>query len=89
MEKTCAAPDCNNTFVPKHPKRIYCSTRCRDRVKRRKYVLKWIKNGLCSQCGGEMDYPKSKHKNKLSPQYCSKCQEYFRSVYKNKKATVT
>lgn len=85
MKKVCVAPDCTNTFEPSNPRQIYCSDRCRERTKRRKYVKQWISQERCIQCGGEMDYPKSFHSNKVSPKYCSKCQEYFRKYYRERR----
>lgn len=40
--KVCAAPACDERFVPTHPRRIYCSQRCQQNVakaawKRRRY----------------------------------------------------
>lgn len=86
--RICKAPDCNNIVVPRPTPgkpREYCSDRCRDRVKMRNRYKKRLKSGLCPQCGGEMDYPISPHKNKTSPKYCSKCQEYYRKRYQEKK----
>lgn len=82
MEKRlCMASDCTTKFVPKHSRQLYCSPKCRDREKRRKYARERAKKDLCPQCGKPMDYPVSPHKNKTSPKYCSKCQAYFHERY--------
>lgn len=83
----CRALDCNRTFVPTHPRKVYCSGRCRDREKRRRITKRRALQGLCPQCGGEMDYPPSVHRNKVSVSYCSKCQEYQRQKYRRKKGS--
>lgn len=82
MRKVCAAEDCNKTFEVTHVRKMFCSPQCRDRVKRRRIMKRRIEQGLCPQCGGEMDYPVSVHRNKVSPTYCSKCQEYYKDRYK-------
>ncbi|WP_120669263.1 CGNR zinc finger domain-containing protein [Caldibacillus debilis] len=83
--KVCEASDCNKRFIQTHPRRRYCSPKCAEREKRRRYVKKRISLGLCVQCGKPMDYPTSPHKNKTSPLYCSACQDYFRKRYLEKK----
>lgn len=88
MKQICKASDCNNEVEPRPTPgkpREYCSPKCRDREKQRRYRKNRIKKGLCPQCGGEMDYPVSTHKNKTSPTYCSKCQEYYRNRYRQAK----
>lgn len=84
----CKASDCTNAVKPRPipgKPREYCSNRCKDREKARQYRKSRIKKGLCPQCGGEMDSPVSSHKNKVSPKYCSKCQDYFKQRYESEK----
>lgn len=83
--RICAAEDCNNRFEPKIGKQIYCSQKCKDRVKARKYRKLRLKQNKCPQCGGEMDYPISVHRNKTSTAHCSKCQTYYHERYITKK----
>jgi hypothetical protein len=84
----CKASDCTNTFEPSTNGRTkeYCCTRCRYRERGRKLRKIRMIQGLCTQCGGEMDSPVSPHKNKVSPKYCSKCQGYFHNRYEGNKA---
>ncbi|WP_157935531.1 CRISPR-associated endonuclease Cas1 [Kyrpidia spormannii] len=84
--RICAASDCDREFIPNNPKQMYCSYRCRDREKQRRYRKEREKAGRCIQCGGPMDYPTTMHHNKTSPKYCSKCQEYFRTKYRRHRA---
>lgn len=72
---------CGSFFTPKIGKQRYCSYNCRDRFKAWKYRTLRELNRRCPQCGGEMDYPLSSHKNKKSPKYCSSCQMYFKDQY--------
>ena len=83
MIRTCGALDCNKTFeantydlknivltnvVGVHPKEIFTKKRG--------------KNGLCIQCGGlKVILTTSPHKNKVSPNHCKSCQEYFQDRY--------
>ncbi|MBL4952054.1 hypothetical protein JK635_07500 [Neobacillus sp. YIM B02564] len=84
-KKVCAASDCNKKFEPKMYKQKYCSYQCKWReYKRIKYKSR-AKKGLCPQCGGELDVAISPHKNKVSPSYCSKCQDYYHQRYSKKK----
>lgn len=79
--KICAAADCSNEVA--HSGK-YCSARCRYRASKQKIYKERAKNGLCIQCGGEMDSPVSSHRCKVSPKYCSKCQLYFKVRYEVK-----
>lgn len=40
LAKVCAAPGCEETFIPKTKRRIYCSTRCRDRGPKRRWAAR-------------------------------------------------
>jgi hypothetical protein len=86
--RICKASDCTNRVPPRPTPgkpREYCSDQCRDREKARRYRKLRAKKGLCPQCGGPMDSPVSPHRNKVSPQYCTRCQEYFRERHQKKK----
>jgi len=74
-------PMCGSIFVPNIGKQQYCSSPCRDRFKAWKYRVLREMNRKCPQCGGEMDYPLSPHKNKKHPKYCSRCQFYYKLCY--------
>jgi len=74
-------PMCGDLFVPKIGKQRYCCYACRDRFKAWKYRVLRQMNNKCPQCGGEMDFPISPHKNKKHPKYCSNCQFYYRLRY--------
>ncbi|BFH18198.1 hypothetical protein J6TS7_29440 [Paenibacillus dendritiformis] len=79
--RTCLASDCKNTFIPRldgKPK-LYCSTRCRDREKQRRYRTLREKKNLCPQCGGEWVEPESTHRGK--PNHCLHCQVYYHDRY--------
>lgn len=84
-KKICAASDCNKEFMPVIGKQIYCSTQCKEREKKRNARKIRVKKGFCPQCGEEMDAPNSHHSNKISPQYCSKCQGYYHQRYVTQK----
>ncbi|MFW5438936.1 CGNR zinc finger domain-containing protein [Paenibacillus apiarius] len=78
---TCAAPDCDNSFIPRHDgkPRLYCSNRCRDREKQRRYRRIREKNERCPQCGGEWVEPEMTHRGK--PNHCLHCQTYYSERY--------
>ncbi|MFW5438937.1 CGNR zinc finger domain-containing protein [Paenibacillus apiarius] len=78
---TCAAQDCVNTFIPRYDgkPRLYCSNRCRDREKQRRYRKLREKDDRCPKCGGEWAEPVMTHRGK--PSYCLHCQEYYRERY--------
>jgi len=75
-KKIC--PMCGEAFQPNIGKQRYCSYACRDRFKAWKYRTLREIDRKCPQCGGEMDYPLSSHRNKKPPRYCSRCQSYYR-----------
>ncbi|WP_238602038.1 hypothetical protein [Lysinibacillus parviboronicapiens] len=52
--------------------------------KRKDYKAR-AKKGLCMQCGSTMDSPVSTHTKKVSPSYCSKCQEYYQDIFKEQR----
>lgn len=74
--------ECGKSFAPVNYRQKFCSPKCRDRFKARKYRLARQEKGLCPQCGGPMDYPirigkgKSTGKQKIS--YCSRCREKWK-----------
>lgn len=72
----CAASDCDNDIVGRLPQTKYCSHRCRYREHARKKRNKRITEGLCPQCGKQMD-------NDGSKTYCKHCKDYFRKRYYN------
>jgi len=78
--KSCVV--CGTSFAPERYDQIYCSPKCKERMKKRQQRLKRQKAGRCPQCGGPMDYPvrvgpgKAAGKQKIS--YCSRCREKFR-----------
>lgn len=76
IKKTCAAPDCDKTFIPKMPHARYCCPQCRSRVYKSGVYKERVAKGLCPQCGGEMD--------NSGPSYCKSCQVYFRDRYYDK-----
>lgn len=81
----CVAPDCEVYFIPKVSFQIYCSRLCCERTKTRNKRSKRASNGLCPQCGGEMDFPESRHpKVRGEISYCSRCQDHFRELRMNK-----
>lgn len=82
--KPCASPECDNLFPVTHHRRMYCTPRCRDREKRRRYWKERRKKWLYPQCGGKMDYPESLHSTRRYITYCSSCREYFKKRYKKK-----
>ncbi len=76
---------CGDPFVVERKEQRFCSrahswAHKQDRTRRERRIA-----GLCLQCGGKMDFPPSRHQNKPHPQYCSKCQEYFRSRHQKMK----
>ncbi|WP_268626958.1 CGNR zinc finger domain-containing protein [Paenibacillus alvei] len=83
----CAASDCSNTFVPRWDgkPREYCSDRCRDREKQRRYRNEHMV-GRCPKCKGKWIEPENTHRGK--PKYCRSCQEYYRLRYKEKKLNI-
>jgi len=68
-------PICHKSFAPKHCRHKYCSEKCKEVAKKRKQRLKLQDEGKCPQCGGEMDHPVGKNRDRVS--YCSRCREYF------------
>lgn len=74
--KTCAAPNCEETFLPKSYQQVFCSDRCRWRVSKQQTYDSRIKEGLCPQCGCHLDKD-----NNSSASYCKDCQKYFRDRY--------
>lgn len=80
--RTCAASDCDNTFIPRldGKPREYCCDRCRDREKQKKYRVVRPKQGKCPQCGRKWVEPERTHRGK--PQHCLNCQRYYRERYK-------
>lgn len=72
-EKTCAAEDCGNKFIPIASTAKYCSDKCRYRASKQKMYAKRRDKGLCPQCGKEKDH--------TTATYCSKCQRYFKDRY--------
>ncbi|MEL3959356.1 hypothetical protein NST17_19575 [Caldifermentibacillus hisashii] len=81
--RKCAAYGCENKIV-KNRKQLYCSATCRERMKAIRRRGKRIRKNLCPQCGKEMDFPVSDHRNKVYTSYCSKCKLYYKSRYKDK-----
>ncbi|GAV11338.1 CGNR zinc finger domain-containing protein [Paenibacillus sp. NAIST15-1] len=83
--RVCASSDCDNTFLPRldgKPK-LYCSTRCRDREKQRRYRSLYSKQNRCPQCGGEWVEPNETYRGK--PKHCLNCQEYYHLRYEKNK----
>lgn len=77
----CAASNCDNTFLPRldgKPK-LYCSTRCRDREKQRRYRALRKKKDQCPQCGNDWVEPLQTHRGK--PKHCLNCQQYYHERY--------
>ena len=75
--------ECGLSFVPFSGRQIYCTRKCKDRAKARKYRLERQLQGLCPQCGGPMDYParlKNSKKAGAKIKHCSRCREYFREA---------
>lgn len=81
----CRASDCNSTFFPRlgGKPREYCSDRCRDREKQRRYRIERPKEGRCPQCNHDWVEPKETHRGK--PEHCLHCQEYYNERYENSK----
>ena len=77
----CAASDCEKTFFPRlgGKPREFCSDRCRDREKHRRYRRERPKDGRCPQCNREWIEPKETHRGK--PKHCLRCQEYYHIRY--------
>lgn len=72
--RICASEDCGKEFIVRMPHAKYCSERCRSREYKRRVYKERKENGLCPQCGGEMD-------TGSSASYCKKCQAYFHDNY--------
>lgn len=76
MIKKCKAIDCKKEFRPKTKDQMYCSARCRYRIYKRRIYNERKINGLCQQCGSELN---------TNVSHCVKCQNYFRDRYYSKK----
>lgn len=84
MDRKCAASDCDNKIGYMAPSAKFCSDKCRWRESKRNIYKKRSEKGLCIQCGGKMISPAPPFKTVISPSYCTKCQEYYHSRYKNR-----
>lgn len=79
-------PMCGTHFIPGNGKQIYCLPKCLDRFKQWRYRALREMDQKCPQCGGEMDFPLSRHGNKKFPKYCSRCQSYYKRRHRMKNA---
>lgn len=78
MRKTCESVDCGKKFLVKAPQQRFCSERCRSREHKRKLYETRKSEGLCPQCGNEMNVSKKRS-------YCDDCKEYFSENYIRRK----
>lgn len=75
-------PECGDMFVRKNNRQIFCTYKCRNREKARRYRKERRRKGLCVTCGKPVmdDMPEPAHTGRPSVgvHYCRECREYFR-----------
>lgn len=76
---------CHKTFTEKRADQKYCCSKCKEIAKKRKQRLERQLKGLCPHCGKEMDHPLSRQQTKFKISYCSKCREYYKIKYNERK----
>lgn len=72
MYINCQGRDCSNDIPNPKPGKRFCSIKCRELEKGRRFRDKKKQLGLCPLCGKEWIEPKRLHFNK--PIYCRHCQ---------------
>lgn len=77
---------CGKPFEKEDSRQIYCSPKCRERVRMRKKRERRIAKGVCSHCGKPMVGTLKPDIIYLRrpPKYCKECQTYWRKKYAEK-----
>ena len=57
--RVCAASDCSLPYMPRHPKQLFCSRKCKQRIWARKHYrqtyipIRVLGDYTCESCGGQ------------------------------------